>query len=520
MFSTFLNQFAGLIIGLTLCLVVTLYFVSNPLKHGRKFMIRRFINWFPLGMTYAFLYMARYNLSVSKNALGESMSIQDFGIIFAAGTITYGFSFLLNGPLVDKIGGKKGIVIAALGSSIANAMMGLVTYLFLHGRLSGNLTVIFSILYSINMFFQSYGAVSIIKVKAYWFHVRERGVFGAIFGTLISFGVYFAFDWGQMIVTASKRQTPEESSFAIDLIRRLFAVDIGVTDATWLVFFIPAFILVFWGLLDMLILKDTPAQANFDEFETADASSDDATDNKNISIVELLKKIFSNPILLTIAFIEFTSGVLRNGITQWYFVFAKEVPQMGAEFFKDHWGFLLAMAGIFGGFSAGLISDKLYHSRRGPPAALMCFIMFFATVSIAYFLYSSPLIVGISCVIIAAAVIGVHSLMSGTAAADFGGKKMTATASGVVDGFVYLGSGLQSIVIGYLAPQNWLWWPFFLIPFTLLGLIFSIKMWHSLPEATRRYLLTVEKIDVTIKNTRGFSFRSKRSVIKTIELKD
>ena len=40
-----------------------------------------------------------------------------------------------------------------------------------------------------------------LKVKAYWFHVRERGVFGAIFGTLISFGVYFAFDWGQAIVT-------------------------------------------------------------------------------------------------------------------------------------------------------------------------------------------------------------------------------------------------------------------------------------------------------------------------------
>ena len=32
------------------------------------------------------------------------------------------------------------------------------------------------IVYAVNMYFQSYGAVSIIKVKAYWFHVRERGV--------------------------------------------------------------------------------------------------------------------------------------------------------------------------------------------------------------------------------------------------------------------------------------------------------------------------------------------------------
>ena len=66
------------------------------------------------------------------------------------------------------------------------------------------MVVAFSFLYSVNMYFQSYGAVSIIKVKAYWFHVRERGVFGAIFGTLISIGVYFAFDWGQAIVNMTK----------------------------------------------------------------------------------------------------------------------------------------------------------------------------------------------------------------------------------------------------------------------------------------------------------------------------
>jgi hypothetical protein len=67
-------------------------------------------------MTYAFLYMGRYNLNVCKNALGSLMTKEDFGLIFAAGTVTYALSFLVNGPLVDKIGGKKGIIIAAIGS--------------------------------------------------------------------------------------------------------------------------------------------------------------------------------------------------------------------------------------------------------------------------------------------------------------------------------------------------------------------------------------------------------------------
>src|SRR5882724_12497847 len=199
------------IVALCLVAVIFIYFLNNPLGHGRWFLFRRFINWFPLGMTYAFLYMGRYNLAVSKNAMGSLMSNQDFGWIFAAGTWTYALSFLINGPLVDKIGGKKGILIAAIGSSLANIALGVLTYFVVTNRLKMKMVVAFSIIYSLNMYFQSYGAVSIIKVKAYWFHVRERGVFGAIFGTLISFGVYFAFDWGQAIVNMTKvsaRSTP------------------------------------------------------------------------------------------------------------------------------------------------------------------------------------------------------------------------------------------------------------------------------------------------------------------------
>ena len=178
-------------------MVIFLYFRNNPLRHSRWFMIRRFINWFPLGMTYSFLYMGRYNLNVSKNALGTLMTKEEFGTIFAVGTVVYAFSLLVNGPLVDKIGGKKGILIAAMGASVANVLLGVLTYLTVLGRLHMNMVVAYSTLYAVNMYFQSYGAVSIIKVKAYWFHVRERGVFGAIFGSLISIGVYFAFDWGQ-----------------------------------------------------------------------------------------------------------------------------------------------------------------------------------------------------------------------------------------------------------------------------------------------------------------------------------
>lgn len=510
----FLWQHADVILFLLgLGTVICIYFFNNPIKHTRKFMISRFVSWFPLGMTYAFLYMARYNLVVSKNALGSMMSKEDFGIIFAAGTTTYALSFFLNGPLVDKIGGKKGIVIAAIGSCMMNILMGVVTYLFLHGQLSINLTVVFSILYSMNMFFQSYGAVSIIKVKAYWFHVRERGIFGAIFGTLISFGAYFAFDWGGAIAGAAKLTMIKDPTPFQQFIRALFAVDTGQTDAIWLVFFIPAFILIFWALVDVIFIKDSPDKAGFDEFDTHDASSDTAHEPE-LSMMGLIKKIVTHPVLLIVGFVDFTSGALRNGVMQWYPVFAHDVNQVGAEFFKNHWGLLLALSGIAGGFTAGIMSDRVFHSRRGPPAALFNGIMLVTTLIMAFFLTDSPIIVGVCAVVMNFAVIGVHSLMSGTAAADFGGKKNTATASGLVDACVYFGSGIQSLSLGYLTTASWQYWPIFLVPFTLFGLLAAMKMWAALPESTRRYLLTIEKVTVV---TNGQSSRIERKTVSITE---
>src|SRR3954463_10925569 len=115
------------VVGLILAIIIALYFYNNPMNHSRWFVLRRFINWFPLGMSYAFLYMGRYNLNVTKNALGSAISNESFGWIFGVGTFVYGLSFLINGPLVDKIGGKKGILIAAIGAAAANAAMGVVT---------------------------------------------------------------------------------------------------------------------------------------------------------------------------------------------------------------------------------------------------------------------------------------------------------------------------------------------------------------------------------------------------------
>jgi len=482
--------------------IIGLYFINNPLRHDAWFLTRRFINWFPVGMTYAFLYMGRYNLAVAKNALGAAMGFSDFGIIFGVGTAVYACSFLIAGPMVDKIGGKKGVLISAIGTAVANVLLGVMTYFLIIGKLHVNVVLAYSVLYAINMFFQSFGSLSFIKIKAYWFHVRERGMFSAIFGTLISIGVFFAFDWGARVIEMTKAGA--HGGWLTSLLQKIFATDVTVggklVDATWAVFFVPAIILVFWIVVNAWLLKDTPEDAGFPALETSDASTGQM--DVELSNGDLLKKFFTSKLMLMFAFIGLTSGVFRNGIQNWYFFYSNQVPQTGAEFFSGHWGFWTCVFGIAGGFFSGSVSDWFFQSRRGPPAAMLAGLALVMAVVMAVFLSTAPLALVIACLFVFLASIGLTSIMASTAAVDFGGRKATATCSGLVDGCTYVGSAIQSFGIGMLVPdkigdgstfiglfpRNWHWWPLFLVPFALLGLLVAIKIWNELPEATRKYI--------------------------------
>jgi len=593
--------------------------ISRPPEHSRGYRLRRFINWFPMGLTYAFLYMARYNLTVSKNALGdEMMTKSDFGIIFAVGTFTYAFSFLINGPLSDRIGGKRAILIGAAGAAVANALMGMIIYGLLMLNWTLNLTLIFSILYAVNMYFQSYGAVAIVKVNSAWFHVRERGVFSGIFGILISLGLYFAFDWGYSIIKAT-----EADATGLGFFERLLRYALGISDTavdqTWWLFFIPAMLLTLFFVIELFLLKDRPGLAGLDDFDTADASSGEP--DKAFALKGVLVKILTNPIILTIAFIEFCSGVMRNGIMHWYIIFTNDMGYLADFFMKRHWGLLLMLAGSLGAMFAGFISDKIFGSRRGPVAALLYGLMLVLTVAmwpfvtqttnhvkqemkveishrklrdqqikykgldldmakvtkklkasysvsddidssfiradtistiingdtsltyiksdtiltfvinpqsekeadalltqISDFVFveherfnpykgdyetreitikslgnligapsdSRAYLLGFIVVFMSLCVIGVHGMLSGTATMDFGGRRAAATAVGLIDGFVYLGTGVQSISLGFLTEQNWNYWPPFLIPFAIIGLVLAIKIWHAFPHVKRK----------------------------------
>jgi OPA family glycerol-3-phosphate transporter-like MFS transporter len=293
----------------------------------------------------------------------------------------------------------------------------------------------------------------------------------------------------------TKANPPGAPGVLQNFLQKVFVPAGSAIDATWAVFFIPAAILIAWVVVDAWLIKDTPEDVGFPHFDTCDASSGEM--HVEFSVLDLLKKIFASRLMWLIAAIELTSGVFRYSMTEWYQLFAREHSPDASAFFINHWGLLLCLFGIIGGFSGGIISDKMFQSRRGPPAGILCGFVLVLAIVMAGVLFSNPIATGWCAVLIVMASIGITSLMSGTAATDFGGRKATATCSGIVDGFAYLGSGLQSFCIGYITTYSWHWWPFFLMPFAVAGIICSIKIWKALPMATKRYIKEVERMPGT-----------------------
>jgi OPA family glycerol-3-phosphate transporter-like MFS transporter len=454
------------------------------LDYTDAFRRRRVFNWVPLGLTYAFLYMGRYNLKVSQGAFGAirdaagdpMMTNAGFATIFMVGTITYGVSFVINGPLTDRFGGKRAMLAGCAGAALMNLLMGMCTWTVFNdgpaaGLVADHFLTVFSVLYALNMYFQSFGAVAIVKVNAPWFHVRERGVIGAVFGILISLGIYFAFDWSTIVL----KHMPLE----------------------W-VFLMPACILGLFWVVDSFVVQDRPSLAGHPDIELGDATSGDTGPRKGA--VEVFLMMLRNPIIMTIACIEFCSGFLRQAIMQWYPSFAKQtdgVLGLKEEFVNENWGILLCCAGILGGVLAGVISDRVFGSRRGPVAAILYGVLLLGAVVLT-FTYVSPA-VGYLVVFMSLAVIGVHGMLSGTASMDFGGSKNAGIAVGIIDGFVYLGTGAMSIVYGLILPAdqldkdgrligpatdpaNWSWWPIAMIPLAAVGFVLCLRVWNARPK--------------------------------------
>jgi len=426
---------------------------KQELNHSNEFRRRRALNWVTLGMTYASMYMARYNFAFANKDLSDAygFSKSEIGSIITFATLFYGLSAMFNGPLADRIGGKRAMLIGTFGAFIFNIVFGISAYLGFLG--TGTLLLGFlATVWTLNMYFQSYSALAIIKVNSAWFHVSERGVFSAIFGSMIQlgrFGVY-----------------------------ALMTVPFVVALPWQWKFFIPALFAGFFLIMTFIFVKDTPKDSGLPEFDTQDATSGDT---EKVTFKYVAKKVFTNPITITIAIAEFCTGLVRKGFEEWFPRYMQEVQklQLDNPVFQRN-ALAIVLAGVAGAFAAGMLSDKLFKSRR-PPVAFIGYSFQIISLAIVWMAPSLGLVI-VAFILNSFAISMVHSMLSGTASMDFGGKRAGATAAGMFDGMQYIGGSVMGYGTGYLLDKyGWGAWGPSMIGFSFIGALLMLKLWNAVP---------------------------------------
>jgi len=132
---------------------------------------------------------------------------------------------------------------------------------------------------------------------------------------------------------------------------------------------------------------------------------------------------------------------------------------------------------------AGFISDKLFKSRRAPPAVIMMLMLAATT-----FLYTEVSGLGKVENLVAIAILGFllygpDALISGVAAVDFGHGRASALAAGFVNGLGSIGGALSGVVVGYVS-ELYGWSSVFMIfsPLCVLGALLMTTLWNTTPE--------------------------------------
>jgi OPA family glycerol-3-phosphate transporter-like MFS transporter len=431
---------------------------AEPTALPAGFRPRRGLNWATIGLMYTSYYFCRYNFAYANKAISDEFGFtkSDMSTILSVQFVAYGCGQMINGLLTDRIGGKKAMLIGAVGTIAANLLFGVASF---WGMLS-----LFTLLWGVNGYVQSFGAPGFIKINTAWFSEKQRGTFAGIFGFMINLGR----------LAANKLLPLLLAGFALGSLAQ-----IPPLHWRWL-FWVPAVIASLVAVMLALVVKDTPEQAGYHNVFAGEADHADQDIRSDIWVV--FRHIVTNPLVWVIAVAYACTGAVRQAVDQWFPVYFQEVHHLqmtGAQF---QWlGYLIPLVASCGSFLSGWVSDRFFHSRRAPVAGGIYVIELLVILAATQVTSVNWAILFF--VLVSFTVNSTHSLLGPAAAMDIGGRKMAAFASGCIDAFQYFGAALGTKILGYvLDHRGWGSYFYYMIPFGIIGaiLMFSIAHRHSL----------------------------------------
>jgi OPA family glycerol-3-phosphate transporter-like MFS transporter len=411
--------------------------------HPPGFRARRGLNWTFIGLLYTSFYTCRYNLAIANKSISDQFGFTkaQMGSIITTALLAYAFGQIINGLLTDRLGGKRAMLIGAVGTVTMNLLFGIASF---WGLLS-----IFILVRGVDGYFQAFGAPGMVKINAAWFAHTERGRFAGIFGFMINAGRFLINTFGPALL----------AGFVF-----LGLWYVPPLHWRWL-FWIPAGLTSCVAVCMALMTKPTPRDAGFDH---PGVEEPQGADEVRASITTVFVTIASNPVIWIVALAYACTGSVRQGVDQWFFRFMQEVHHLDLQDprFK-YLGIGIPFVASVGSLISGYVSDTVFNGRRAPVAAGLYFLETIIILAAAQF--TSANTAGVFLILISLTVNATHSILGTAAAMDIGGARMAGFASGLIDSFQYFGGSLAGLLLGHLLDRSWGWYFYFMAPFGLIG---------------------------------------------------
>ena len=404
---------------------------------------------------YAFFYTTRLGLSVAKKPLLDAgiLDITEMGIIGSVLLYTYAIGKFTNGILADHANIRRFMSTGLLLSAVVNLLFGFTNNFY-----------VFVILWGFNGWFQSMGAAPCVVSICQWYSNKERGTRYGIWAGAHNLGEGITFVGTAFLIS-------------------MFGWQWG--------FIGPGIACIIVSIFMFLYLADRPQTYGLPHVVeyTKDYSAGKPTTK---SISKLHFEVIKSPIVWVLGLSSAMMYTARYAINNWGILFLQESKNytlVDASFVMGAYPIL----GFLGAILAGIISDKLFNSRRNIPTLIYGLAEISGIIILFLNPEGKPVFDMIALGLFGFGIGGLVVFLAGLVAIDLFPKGVAGSIKGLIGLFSYVGAATQDLISGYLIDvskvvvdgkdvYNFDNAFFFWIGASVLSLFLALTVWNVKPK--------------------------------------
>ena len=387
---------------------------------------------------YLFLYLGRFNFWPVAPLVKEDLSLSNFEIGLVNALLLWGFGLgdLVHGRLAETYGLRLWVMIGAILTTVFNIITSYATS-----------AVTMAIPWGIAGFVNAACWAPGISMVSQWWPRRNRGLALGIVGTAAG-GAMVTMWWIS-----------------------------GYVGAEWgwrASFRYPPMIIAVLGIAFYFIARDRPTDVAIPEYVEEDeiSATPEAIDPELLKGFGPYKVLLGNTRFLLACHVKGLENVVRYGLTTWVPIYYFEEGGLSIES-TVLLTILLPLGYLVAPPVAGIISDRYLGSRRRPMVIFSCAVSAIVLVGIAL---APPVNVTLGAALLLIGGLSMGMSPMSTVAVDIAGRRMSGTASGLLDAHGYAYAGAQALVFAAVLDMAGSPWPIVFVAMSVTRVVSGIMI--------------------------------------------